>query len=318
MGQSEGREKGSRAKEAAKNECRRAGENCRSGQGAVGKVQGREQWKATKSLTGGEDLCMFNRNSFPAIADLAERFVAKDWTWSRPKPRPDLRFGLAPNWWIGTDNLNGKWVVKMTGSNCAYREHVFASLAQKLEIFCQSSVYLTIPRKAPPLLCGIKPEPHQLALWFFEEHQRPCQKENCPLELLRGELNTEADLENFLGCGISHTIDRINGEVLGYLCGQFEPPGWLFTVNHEFIQIDNELMFASGPVDLYDCVWLKWSVGRRCAADVCRRLSEMPDSELLEFAIVPQGYVVRRKNDIPRRLLAAKRAAMAYLKQINL
>ena len=41
---------------------------------------------------------------------------------------------MDPDWWIGTDLEGRQWLVKMKGSFYAYREHVFASLAQRAGI----------------------------------------------------------------------------------------------------------------------------------------------------------------------------------------
>jgi hypothetical protein len=263
-------------------------------------------------------MSMFEKNAFPAIANLPDHLVATDWTWSRPKPSHNRPNGLKASWWVATDNTGRRWVVKMTGSNYAYREHVFAALAHRLGISCQSSMYLTIPRNAIPMLNAPKPESHQLALCFFDEHQNSCSSENCPLNILKGlHIGNEANLQTFLSCGVSRAVDWIRGEILGYLCGQFEPPGRLFTVDHELVQIDNELMFASGPLNPEDCRWLQYRIGRQCAENMCSILSEISDEELLSLAEIPSGYTVPRKNNVPRRLLAARRAAKKYLDRVN-
>lgn len=252
----------------------------------------------------------------PAIADLPTHVFANDWNWVPAKPDRQRPFPLQTGWWIGIDGIGQKWLFKMSGANCAYREHVFAALAQRIGISCQSSLYVTIPRNAPPVRDMPLPERHQLALWFFDEHLPDgCSlSHSCPLLALRNlKLESDATLETYLSCGVSDAIDLIRGEILGYLCGQFEPAGRLFTVRHEFVQIDNELMFATGPVNLMDCRWLRFHAGRQCAKDVCLRLSEISDEELLSLAAIPTGYVVRRKNFISRRLLAARQAARNFM-----
>ena len=250
--------------------------------------------------------------------NLPVHVVATNWNWSRPKPNPNLAFGLKANWWIGTDIADRRWVVKMTGSNYAHREHVFAALAQRLGISCQSSLYLTIPRDSMPMLGALRAEPHQLALWFFDEHQDPCSSKKCPLTILQGlSIDSEATLQTYLSCGVSQAADWIRGEVLGYLCGQSEPPGHLFTIEHEFVQIDNESMFSSGPVNLEGCQWLQFRIGRQCAENICFSLSKISDEELLSLAEIPKDYVVPRKNNVRRRLLAARRAADNYLAKLT-
>lgn len=248
-----------------------------------------------------------SRESCPHMANLPVHLVAGDWTWTQ----------LEENW-VAVDHEGRKWFIKMRDSNRAYRERVFAALAQRLGISCQSSVYLTIPRNAPPMLNGTEWESHQLAIWFLNEHQASaCSQEQCPLTVLKNlELNSEANLQTLLCSDVNHAIDLIHGGILGYLCGQFEPPGHLFTVDHRFVQIDNELMFASDPIKLEDSQWLRFPSGRQCAKTVCAKLSELSNDELTGLARIPEGYVVRCRNDIPRRLLAAKNAAKGYLAQL--
>jgi len=241
------------------------------------------------------------------MANLPVHLVATDWTWTQLE-----------EYWVAIDHEGRKWFVKMRGSNCAYRESVFAALAQRLDISCQSSVYLTIPRNAPPMLNETERESYQSAIWFLSEHQdSSCSQEQCPLTVLKNlKLNNEANIQTLLCSGVSRAIDLIHGEILGYLCGQFERPECLFTVDHKFVQIDNELMFASDPINLRDSQWLQFPSGCQCAKTVCAKLSELSDEELTGLAQIPVGYVVRRKNDIPRRLLAAKKAAKSYLTQL--
>jgi hypothetical protein len=159
---------------------------------------------------------MFEKNPFPAIANLPTHVVATDWNWTRPKPNHNRLDGLKADWWVATDDTGRRWVVKMTGGNCAYREHVFAALAQRLDISCQSSIYLTIPRNAIPMLDKTKGESYQLALWFFDEHQDSCLSERCPLTILKGlHIDNEATLQTYVSCGVRQAIDWIRGEVLG-------------------------------------------------------------------------------------------------------
>ena len=75
--------------------------------------------------------------SFPSISELPKLLDASDWEWQRPPLRDD-GMGMDANWWIGTDREGRRWLVKMTNGFYAYREHVFASLAQRLGISCQS------------------------------------------------------------------------------------------------------------------------------------------------------------------------------------
>lgn len=56
---------------------------------------------------------------------------------------------------------------------------------------------------------------------------------------------------------VKHAIDIARGEMLEMLCEMHEPPGQLFTRDHVFVQIDNELMFSqSAGADLWDSPWV--------------------------------------------------------------
>jgi hypothetical protein len=86
---------------------------------------------------------MNERRSFPLISELPKLLDASDWKWQKP-PQRHSGMGMSPEWWIGADRGGRKWLVKMRNGFYAYREHVFASLAQRLRISCLSSAYLLI------------------------------------------------------------------------------------------------------------------------------------------------------------------------------
>jgi hypothetical protein len=190
------------------------------------------------------------------IRDLPELLIANDWDWTHPaQTLCDRHVRLNGEWWIGMCPKGRKWLVKMRGSTKAYCEHTFASLAQLIGISCQSSVFLKIPDSAPPRLETRGTEPFQLALCFLDEHDGDCADPECPITKLRDvDIGSKAGLAAYLNSGIVFANDYVRGEVLGYLCGQWEPPGRLFTKTHEFVQTDNEAMFHSGPVPLKELV----------------------------------------------------------------
>ena len=255
--------------------------------------------------------------SYPTIRDLSELLFANDWEWERPaKDLCDRRLGMCKDWWIGISPDGRKWLVKMRGSARAYREHAFASLAQLIVISCQSSAFLKIPDNAPPLLEASGVEPFQLALCFLDEHDNDCPDPGCPFKKLRDvDFGSKLGLAGYLNSGIAFAEDYVRGEALGFLCGQFEPPGRLFTKTHELVQIDNEAMFNSGPVDLMKkCDWWRLNEGRRLCLEVCERISFLPDEKLLAVADFPREYKVARNSSIKRKLLAAKRSASKILR----
>ena len=188
------------------------------------------------------------------------------------------------DWWIGTDREGRRWLVKMTGSSYAYREHVFALLAQRLGISCQSSTYLLVrSENAEPRLCTRCSEPYQLALWSMDEHSsQPCSW-TCPLADIRGKGIDFATIKRLSVSGLASFEDLVRGDVLGYLCGQFEPHGHFFLQNHEYVVIDNECMFAGSPC-LHSCHWHECYNARTLLIDVCRGSVRM---EMKKITILP-------------------------------
>lgn len=209
----------------------------------------------------------------------------------------------------------------MSGSFRAHRERTFASLAQHLGISCQSSVYLTLPTDSEPFRETFNAEPQQLAIWLIPEHE-PCPCcDDCQLSSLKKGIN-DPEWDNVVGLresSVLHAIDWMRGEMLGYLCDMFEPPGCLFTPNHEFVQIDNELMFTNAEADLWECVWLRDSskeyseTGLREAIDFCERVVEVSDAEIEHFSMVPSGYDVEMLWDVPQQVFATRGKANRFL-----
>lgn len=235
--------------------------------------------------------------------------IGSDWIWQKPPVREGW-LGADPDWWIGTDTNNCKWIVKMTGGFYAYREHVFASLAQRLGMSCQSSAYLIIPSAdAEPRRSTRNSEPYQLAIWLMNEHgAEPCSAD-CPLKLLnQANFHKMHDADS----KIPHIGDAARADVLGHLCGQFEPHGHFFTVDHEYVVIDNEGMFADPP-SLRECRWIEQLEDRSMVAGVCRDLVDVSDTELQSIAAIPQDYVLLTGHEVFEDLRAAKDAASEYL-----
>lgn len=201
----------------------------------------------------------------------------------------------------------------MTGSFYAYREHVFASLAQRLGISCQSSVYILIPSEtAKPRLHTRCSEAWQLALWLMEEHEaKPCSGK-CALSGVMGQgLDLQA-IRRASHLGIACFEDLVRGDALGYLCGQFEPHGHFFTPDHEYVVIDNECMFAGRP-GLNGCHWHKCDAARRLIIEVCRGLVSLTDQELREIAAIPEDFTLSHGRDLYDDLGNAKAVAAEYL-----
>lgn len=255
---------------------------------------------------------MNERRSFPLISQLPKLLDASDWSWQKP-PQREGRFGMSPEWWIGRDREGRKWLVKMRNGFYAYREHVFASLAQRLGISCQSSAYLLIEsEEAEPRLHTRCSEPWQLALCLMDEHAtQPCSAA-CVMSDIFGKATDFAAIRHAQVSGIAHFEDLVRGDALGYLCGQFEPHGHFFTRDHEYVVIDNECMFAGTP-GLNGCHWHECDAARQLIIEVCRGLVHTTDQELHELAAIPEGYTISNGRDLCDDLRGAKAAAVEYL-----
>ena len=250
--------------------------------------------------------------SFPLISELPKLLDASDWEWQTPPPRDD-GLGMPPWWWIGTDRSGRRWLVKMSNGFCAYREHVFASLAQRLGISCQSSTYLFIlSEKAEPRLHTRCSEPYQLAIWLMEEHAPQSCSTTCALSEVIGKYTDYSAIKRAGVSGIAHFEDLVRGDVLGHLCGQFETHGHFVTCDHEYVVIDNELMFAETP-GLNGCHWHDNDAARLLITEVCQDLFSVGDRELQEIATIPNGFTILHGRDLYDDLLAAKAEASKYL-----
>jgi len=262
---------------------------------------------------------MITPRSFPKIRELPQLIDASDWVWQKPSLHDD-KARIKAEWWIGTDSDGTKWLLKMTGGFYAYREHVFASLAQRIGISCQSSAYVLIgSESAEPRSQTEFSEPFQLAIWLMDEHaDKPCSL-TCPWSIYSATCRNGdyLNIHQASTDGVSYFDDLMRGDVLGYLCGQFEPHDHFLTSQHEYVVIDNELMFAAErgvKRSLNGCRWLKFDAAGSLVTEVCRNFVQITDKELHEIAEIPKGYSISNGRNLYHDLRAAKAAASDYLK----
>ena len=100
---------------------------------------------------------------FPLMQELPKVVDTHGWHW---KP---YSVGIK-DFWIGQDPVGRKWMTKMRGAERAYREIVFARLAQAMNWSCQSSIFIALDEESMALLkseCGRFHAAH----FFLEEHQ---------------------------------------------------------------------------------------------------------------------------------------------------
>jgi hypothetical protein len=241
------------------------------------------------------------KNSFPLITDLPRLLVANDWRWEPCSFRGECVIGIDPE--------SRRWLVQIKGSQKAYQEHVFARLAQRLGISCQSSVLLQIPRSNFPRLDDtLNNDTSQLAIWLMEPHVPGRCGDGCPFTAVGECIDSEERLPQLLNSGLPHVVDFVKGDLLGFLCGGAEKPDRFWTADHQYVVIDNERMFECEP-NLSACPWMESFTGRKLAKELLAGLVSIPDEELCRLADLPAGYVGCSNLCLKMRLLKIKELA---------
>jgi len=246
------------------------------------------------------------------MSDLPERISTVGWTWELfvTKSFPSYKY------WVGTDRAGNRWLTKLKGSFYGYREIVFAKLAQTMKWSCQSSVFLTLD-KASATTLGVNQYEPQAGHWFLTEHRNSTCSPDCALGVLFS--NNIITAEVIISSKVSHILDWPKSDFAAYLFGSNEPCGRLFTTKHEFVIIDSEQMFSTGPNQFDSAYW--WnepsgrpsSRGRALAAEVCSEFLSLTDDEIRQALQAPKGIQVTEKWPIAPILSASRKFASAYI-----
>lgn len=231
--------------------------------------------------------------SFPLMRDLPQVVETAGWHWKA------FTAPVAPstNFWVGTDLHGNRWLTKLTGDFYAYREIVFARLAQQMGWSCQSSVFMRLDAQSAKAI-GAKRGALHAAHWFLDEHVHPPCSEHCNLAPLVG-IPVES-VEDIAGLPIAYILDWPKSEMAACLFGGNEPPGRLFTKQHEFVIIDSELMFSTDPCAFESVVW--WGdkddptpSGLKIAREVCAGLLALGQHSLQQALALPAGVTVNER-----------------------
>ena len=252
--------------------------------------------------------------SFPLMRDLPPVLETKGWSWKR------FTAPVAPshNFWLGSDRDGNCWLTKLTGAFCAYREIVFARLAQAMKWSCQSSAFLRVDKHSAQVL-GISPGEIHAAHWFLMEHLHPPCTPDCALQFLVGK--DRLAVTDLMGSAIAHLLDWPKSEFAAYVFGGIEPPGRLFTTAHEFVIIDSEQMFATGPCEFDAASWCKEANGRPSASgralalEVCTDLAALSESQVHEALRIPDEVSIRKRWPIAPKLKASRKFAAEYIRR---
>ena len=223
--------------------------------------------------------------SFPCIDDVPPLLKTSGWEWKRYNP-------TACDFWIGTDLDGSRWLTKLRGGFRGYRELVFARLAQRIGWSCQTSTFIELGDEAVRVFDKPEIERFHAAHWFMPEHPATACSTSCPMTLLiNPSIPSINELETF---PISNILDWAKSDFAALLFGAHEPSGCFVTQAHEFVIIDSELMFHSGPQPLKWSSWWNKSDGtpsirgRHLALEVCHQIAAFTESELDAFLRIPE------------------------------
>jgi len=224
----------------------------------------------------------------PLIRELPAVLEPKGWEWRR-------LFSEHDDFWIGEDERGNRWLTKLRGSFYAYREIVFAKLAQSMGWSCQSSVFLKLSHDAAQAL-GRQPGEIHAAHWFMKEHvDAPCS-ESCRLRpWLDGEIQS---LDDLCSLGIAHIQDLAKSDIAACLFSANERSGRFFSADDEFFIIDSEQMFSNIPSSLSGTQW-EHDGERQLSAkyidlvqEVCSDVTALPARVIAYSLAIPVGVEV--------------------------
>lgn len=248
--------------------------------------------------------------SFPRISELPSLVHTTGWQWVRFK---SPRFAFK-EFWLGTDREGNRWLTKLSGDFRAYREIVFGRLSQQMNWSCQSSVFMKIDSESAEQL-GVAAGSVHAAHWFLDEHSNRKCSDACQFAPLIGrEIRYVEDLTD---CAVECLFDWPKSELAACLFGGSEPPGQLITSSHQFVIIDGEGMFSSGP-STFDCTnW--WGQlqsphlsGVNLARQVCKGFLNLGLTRIWAALELPNGVEVRMHHPIEPLLPKSLSFAQAF------
>lgn len=221
--------------------------------------------------------------SFPLIKDLSESIDSADLAWEPFSPPGGHHSGF----WLGTDRAGRQWLTKLRGPRYAYREISFGRIAQELGWYCQSSIYLKLSA-ADAKRMGSRDYKVHAAHCYMQERtvSAPCSARR-RIEALAGtEVRTVQDLD---GVAIDHILDWPRADFAACLFGANDGPDSLITTDDEFVIIDSEQMFSTGPTPFANTLWWDTTGGRELAAQMCREVASLTPDQFEDALRRPSG-----------------------------
>ena len=248
--------------------------------------------------------------TYPLQRELPPIIDANDMKWCKQKDH---------GFWVGRDNDSKDWLVKLSGSFYAYRDHISSFLMQDLGLQTQSSSYITLEKDSPLLIDKPDSERCQLAIMMLDEHAHDgtCYTESaCPLTEINDRFKEASNNIQFLkDINVGHMIDWVKLEILACLCGANEPSGYIITKTHQLYVIDNEQMFSTEPSDPITCSnWFghqTYDSAMEITLELCNQLSHIREKDIQEYSTLPEGYEVDDIWDIKQLI----RKSVSYAEQ---
>ncbi|MBU6435567.1 MAG: hypothetical protein KJS98_19835, partial [Nitrospirae bacterium] len=180
---------------------------------------------------------------------------------------------------------------------------------------CQSSVFICLDPESARTLGYTAGKVHA-AHWYMQEHVPPPCGLGCALRPLVGR--KVQMLEDLQLQGVHHLVDWPKSEFAAYIFGGNEPPGRFFTAAHEFVIIDAEQMFSTGPCSFDTAFWLKRpdgtssKSGTALATEVCREVGGLSDSVISQALSIPVGIEIELHWSIASKLQESVKFSSAY------
>ena len=249
--------------------------------------------------------------SFPPMSELPACADTSGWVWQRV----DKPCHPSDGFWIGNDGRGNHWLTKLRGSFYAYREILFGRLAQAMNWSCQSSMFIRLDRGSAEILGRQAGEIHA-AHWHMNEHPGRSCGTACALEPLIGrEMRTIEDLQPHK---IRHLRDWPKSVFAAYVFGGNEPSGMFITTQHEFVIIDSDQMFSSGPASFDSVSWLTQpdglpsKSGKALCIEVCSEVSNLSPTLVSQALAVPSGVSIKFSWPVEPNLRKSIEFASAY------
>jgi hypothetical protein len=252
-------------------------------------------------------------SSYPLVMDLPEVLDTRFWEWEPFIPPPPHG---GRNFYCGIDPDGNRWLTKMRGSFCAYRELVFERLVQRAGWLCQSSCFAILSASSLPRKAVGGSDRVQLATRMLSEHSKEDCSPHCPIAPLRGDDwlgRTDTLLALLAASPLQDALNKARCEILAPILGGNEPAGCLTTVDHRVFMIDGEQMFSTEPDNPMETEWWNGSNGQSLTYDVCRTVGSFADADLEVFLRRPQKLALQIKWPIKRLLYLARSRARSFV-----